>query len=71
MFNTKGATAHEDAFMAIGFMADKLGTNLTRYMQFLNPALIMGLKVGGEPELLPLLSCRRLVILFHLTLTQP
>lgn len=25
VFNARGAIAHEDAFMSIGFMADKLG----------------------------------------------
>lgn len=44
VFNTKGAVAHEDAFLSIGFMADKLGEHLSRYMQALQPAIIMGLK---------------------------
>ena len=30
--------------MAIGFMASKLGENLARYMPFLQPVLIIGLK---------------------------
>lgn len=30
--------------MAIGFMASKLGENLARYMPFLQPVLIVGLK---------------------------
>jgi importin subunit beta-1 len=44
VFNTKGAIAHEDAFMSIGFMADKLGEGLERYMSFLQPVILMGLK---------------------------
>ena len=44
VFGTRGAIAHEDAFMSIGFMADKLGEGLSRYMNFLQPVIIMGLK---------------------------
>ena len=34
VFNTKGATAHEDAFMAIGFMADKVMNKSHPHIQF-------------------------------------
>ena len=44
VFNTKGAVAHEDAFMAIGFMAEKMEANFTRYVSHLHGPLIQGLK---------------------------
>jgi importin subunit beta-1 len=44
VFSAKGAVAHEDAFMAIGIIADKIGTAFMRYMSYLQPSLINGLK---------------------------
>jgi len=36
--------AHEDAFMAIGYVAEKLEGDFIRYVPYLQPALIQGLK---------------------------
>lgn len=44
VFQMKGAVAHEDAFMAIGHLAGKLGTSFVRYTNHLMPAVIAGLK---------------------------
>lgn len=44
VFSVKGAVAHEDAFMAIGYMAEKMEGAFTRYMPFLQAPLIAGLK---------------------------
>ncbi len=44
VFSAKGAVAHEDAFMAIGYMAEKMEAGFTRYMPFLQAPLINGLK---------------------------
>jgi importin subunit beta-1 len=39
----KGAIAHEDALISIGFLADKLGAEFIRYMQHLSPVLLAAL----------------------------
>jgi importin subunit beta-1 len=44
VFQIKGAVAHEDAFMAIGYLAGKMGTSFGRYADFLMPAVLTGLK---------------------------
>ena len=44
VFSTKGAVAHEDAFMSIGYMIDKLGEGFSRYVEFFHPLLLAGLK---------------------------
>eukprot|EP00607_Mallomonas_marina_P010538 CAMPEP_0182418286 /NCGR_PEP_ID=MMETSP1167-20130531/2761_1 /TAXON_ID=2988 /ORGANISM="Mallomonas Sp, Strain CCMP3275" /LENGTH=853 /DNA_ID=CAMNT_0024592429 /DNA_START=51 /DNA_END=2612 /DNA_ORIENTATION=- len=44
VFTVKGAVAHEDAFMAVGYMIDKLGSNFSRYVEFFHSALLSGLK---------------------------
>lgn len=44
VFTVKGAVAHEDAFMTVGFMIDKLGANFARYVEFFHTALLSGLK---------------------------
>ena len=51
VFETKGAVAHEDAFMAIGFVAEKLGASFLRYLSFVQPPLIHGLKSVDEHQL--------------------
>ncbi len=40
----RGTVAHEDGFMTISYIADKVGKDFTRYMQFLQAPLISGLK---------------------------
>jgi importin subunit beta-1 len=44
VFNTKGAVTHEDAFMSIGFMAEKMEGNFARYVPYLQAPLVAGLK---------------------------
>jgi importin subunit beta-1 len=44
VFTTKGAVAHEDAFMMVGYLADKLGEDFGRYLQYFMPALMTGLR---------------------------
>lgn len=44
VFTTKGAVAHEDAFMMVGYLADKLGSDFGRYLQHFMPALMTGLR---------------------------
>jgi importin subunit beta-1 len=51
VFEIKGAVAHQDAMLAIGFIADKLGENFLRYMPYLQAPLIAGLKSIEEHEL--------------------
>lgn len=51
VFEAKGAVAHEDAFMAIGFVAEKLGAAFLRYLSFIQPPLIHGLKSVDEHQL--------------------
>jgi hypothetical protein len=51
----------QDAFMAIGFMAGKLSEGIARYMPFLQPALIMGLKNIEEYQVR---TCRLLLVGF-------
>eukprot|EP00428_Durinskia_dybowskii_P064152 CAMPEP_0170368380 /NCGR_PEP_ID=MMETSP0117_2-20130122/7427_1 /TAXON_ID=400756 /ORGANISM="Durinskia baltica, Strain CSIRO CS-38" /LENGTH=852 /DNA_ID=CAMNT_0010623045 /DNA_START=84 /DNA_END=2642 /DNA_ORIENTATION=+ len=51
VFETKGAVAHEDAFMAIGFVAEKLGHEFQRYVPYLHAPLINGLKSVEEHQL--------------------
>ena len=38
------AVAHEDAFMTVGYLADKLEGEFSRYIEYFQPALINGLK---------------------------
>jgi importin subunit beta-1 len=51
VFEAKGTVAHEDAFMAIGFMAEKLGGEFERYVPYLHPVLLAGLKCVEEHQL--------------------
>ena len=44
VFQMKGAVAHEDAFMTIGYLAGKLGADFARYASFLMPAVLTGLR---------------------------
>lgn len=44
VFTTKGAVAHEDAFMMVGYLADKLGADFERYLIHFMPALMTGLR---------------------------
>lgn len=44
VLNSKGATAHEDAFMVIGHLSEKLGGEFRRYIHVLAPAVQAGLK---------------------------
>jgi importin subunit beta-1 len=43
VFTHRGAAAHEDAFMTIGFLADKLQSDFNRYVQFVQPILLNSL----------------------------
>jgi importin subunit beta-1 len=51
VFEAKGAVAHEDAFMAIGFMIEKMGEAFLRYLPFLQGPLLLGLKSVEEHQL--------------------
>lgn len=51
VFSTKGAVAHEDAFIAIGYMITKMGSEFIRYAPYLEPPLINGLKSVEEAGL--------------------
>lgn len=45
VFNTKGAVAHEDAFLTIGYLASKLESDFgNRYAPYLIPPLLAGLR---------------------------
>lgn len=44
VFQTKSAHAHEDAFIAIGHFADRLGPDFARYVPFVQPPLLAGMK---------------------------
>lgn len=44
VFTTKGAVAHEDAFMMVGYLADNLEGDFARYLQHFMPALMTGLR---------------------------
>lgn len=44
VFNAKGAVAHEDALLSIGFMAEKMKEGFMRYVPYLQAPLISGLK---------------------------
>ena len=48
--SSRGAAAHSDAFMAIGYLAGKRGKDFVRYMPHLVPFLIQGLKNVDEPQ---------------------
>lgn len=50
VFTTKGAVAHEDAFMTVGYFADKLGTDFQRYIDYFIPALMTGLSNVEEHQ---------------------
>lgn len=51
VFEGKGTIAHEDAFMAIGFVAEKLSVDFERYVPYLHPLLLAGLKSVEEHQL--------------------
>ena len=44
ILGTKNAVSHQEAFLAVGAIADKLEGNFIKYMEHFQPALIMGLK---------------------------
>ena len=49
VFNTKGSVAHEDAFLAIGYLSGKLEEEFgSRYVQFLMPPLLLGMQNTEE-----------------------
>lgn len=51
VFNSKGAIAHEDAFLTIGYLAEKLGNQFSRYLPVLHPILLNnGLKNIEESQ---------------------
>ncbi|RYG64906.1 hypothetical protein EON64_13025 [archaeon] len=43
VFKTKGAMAHEDALLAMGFLAEKMKENFVRYLQVVQAPLLHGL----------------------------
>mmetsp|Transcript_32889 Transcript_32889/g.47518 ORF Transcript_32889/g.47518 Transcript_32889/m.47518 type:complete len:856 (+) Transcript_32889:71-2638(+) len=51
VFNNKGATAHEDALIAIGYIAEKMEKTFMRYMPYLQGPLMAGLKTIEEYQL--------------------
>jgi importin subunit beta-1 len=48
VLNTKAATAHEDAFLVMGYLSEKLGAELKRYIHVLIPAVQAGLQSKDE-----------------------
>lgn len=44
VFTAKGAVAHEDAFIMVGYFADKIEGAFSRYLQHFMPALMTGLR---------------------------
>ncbi|CAE7535881.1 KPNB1 [Symbiodinium microadriaticum] len=50
VFTSPGAVAHEEAFMAVGHLADKLEGNFQKYLAHFMPALMTGLKSVEEYE---------------------
>ena len=44
VFKTKNATAHEEAFMAAGALADKLEGTFDKYMPYFHPVVMQGLR---------------------------
>lgn len=44
VFSSRGAAAHEDAFMAIGYVAGSCEGQFSRYVPFVMPPLLAGLK---------------------------
>eukprot|EP01035_Chromulina_nebulosa_P017784 gene17784-23391_t len=48
VFNVRSAIAHEDAFLAIGFFADKIGVNFARYLDYVKGPLLLGLQNFDE-----------------------
>lgn len=51
VFGTRGATAHEDAFIAIGYVCTKMGPGFIRYVPYLQTPLLTGLKSVEESGL--------------------
>jgi importin subunit beta-1 len=51
VFGTRSAHAHEDAFLVIGFLADKLGVEFVRYLPFISKFIVAGLKNYEEYQL--------------------
>ena len=50
VFTSPGAVAHEEAFMAVGHLANKLEGNFQKYVAHFMPALMTGLKSVEEYE---------------------
>lgn len=50
VFTSPGAVAHEEAFMAVGHLADKLESNFVKYVPHFMPALMTGLTSVEEYE---------------------
>eukprot|EP01116_Phalansterium_solitarium_P013533 TRINITY_DN30919_c0_g1_i1.p1 TRINITY_DN30919_c0_g1~~TRINITY_DN30919_c0_g1_i1.p1 ORF type:complete len:857 (-),score=244.06 TRINITY_DN30919_c0_g1_i1:643-3213(-) len=50
VFQQKSASVHEEALMAVGALADAVGTDFEKYMQFFRPFLLMGLRNYEEHQ---------------------
>lgn len=48
VLQAKSATVHEEAFMAIGAVANRTGANFAKYFDALQPSLYIGLRNGAE-----------------------
>jgi len=44
VFTIQGAIAHEDAFLALGYIADKLGESFEKYLPYVKDPIVIGLK---------------------------
>jgi len=51
VFRMKNATAHEEAFMAIGALANAIEGNFVKYMQAFYPILLQGLKEHEQSQI--------------------
>lgn len=48
VLQSKHVTVHEEAYMAIGAVANRVGANFTRYMTDLSPLMLQGLRNSAE-----------------------
>lgn len=50
-FSVKAAIAHEDAFLVVGFLAEKLGEDFVHFLPAIRDSLLYGLKCTEETQL--------------------
>lgn len=50
--NIPQSIAHRDAFMCVGYIADKLSADFSRYIEYVMPVVINALKIVEDYELI-------------------